>query len=65
MFIVEIDKTFKWLAEQLEESICTISKWFKNSILLDFYMTDKIEKLINLDVRILLKSTEIIIQKQL
>lgn len=56
--LVEQDKTGKWLAEQLGKSACTISKWCQNSIQPDLTTLDKIAKILNVDVKDLLNSTE-------
>lgn len=56
--LVEKNKTGKWLAEQLGKSACTVSKWCQNSIQPDLTTLDKIAKLLDLDVKDLLNSTE-------
>lgn len=56
--LVEKNKTGKWLAEQLGKSACTVSKWCQNSIQPDLTTLDKIAKLLDMDVKDLLNSTE-------
>ena len=56
--LVEKGKTGKWLAEQLGKSNCSVSKWCSNSIQPDLLTLDKIAKLLDVDVKDLLNSTE-------
>lgn len=56
--LVEQQKTGKWLAEQLGKSTCTVSKWCSNTIQPDLNTLDKIAKLLGVDVKELLNSTE-------
>lgn len=56
--LVEQGKTGKWLAEQLGKSSCTVSKWCSNTIQPDLSTLDKIAKLLKVDVKSLLNSTE-------
>ena len=56
--LVEQNKTGKWLAEQLGKSACTVSKWCQNSIQPDLTTLDKIAKILDVDVKDLLNSTE-------
>ena len=56
--LVEKDKTGKWLSEQLGKSTCTVSKWCKNTVQPDLNTLDKIAKLLDVDVKDLLNSTE-------
>ena len=49
--LVEQQKTGKWLAEQLEKSTCTVSKWCSNTIQPDLATLDKIATLLNVDRR--------------
>lgn len=56
--LAEQDKTSKWLAEQVGKSACTVSKWCNNVVQPDLNTLDKIAKLINVDVKELLNSTE-------
>lgn len=58
LVLVEKDKTGKWLSEQLGKSTCTVSKWCKNIIQPDLNTLDKIAKLLDVDVKDLLNSTE-------
>lgn len=56
--LVENNKTGKWLANELDKSPCTVSKWCQNSIQPDLKTLDKIAKLLNVDVKELLNNTE-------
>lgn len=56
--LVEKGKTGKWLAGELGKSNCTVSKWCSNSIQPDLQTLDKIAKLLDIDVKDLLNSTE-------
>ena len=56
--LAEQGKTSKWLAEQVGKSSCTVSKWCGNSVQPDLNTLDKIAKLLNVDVKDLLNSTE-------
>lgn len=56
--LVENNKTGKWLANELDKSPCTVSKWCQNSIQPDLNTLDKIAKLLNVDVKELLNNTE-------
>ena len=56
--LVEQQKTGKWLAEQLGKSTCTVSKWCSNSVQPDLNTLDKIARLLEVDVKDLLNSTE-------
>ena len=58
LVLVEKDKTGKWLSEQLGKSTCTVSKWCKNTVQPDMNTLDKIAKLLDVDVKYLLNSTE-------
>ena len=49
--LVEQQKTGKWLAEQLGNSTCTVSKWCSNTIQPDLATLDKIATLLNVDRR--------------
>ena len=56
--LVEKGKTGRWLAQELGKSNCTISKWCSNSIQPDLNTLDKIARLLDVDVKDLLNSTE-------
>ena len=56
--LVEKEKSGKWLADQLGKSTCTVSKWCKNTVQPDLNTLDKIAKLLDVDVKDLLNSTE-------
>lgn len=57
--LVEKGKTGKWLAGELGKSNCTVSKWCSNSIQPDLNTLDKIAKLMEVDVKDLLNSTQL------
>lgn len=57
VILVEKERTGKWLAEQLEKSTCTVSKWCSNKAQPDLQTLNKIAKLLNVDTRSLLTST--------
>ena len=56
--LVEKEKSGKWLADQLGKSTCTVSKWCSNTTQPDLQTLDKIAKLLDVDVKDLLNSTE-------
>ena len=56
--LAEQEKTSKWLAEQVGKSACTVSKWCNNSVQPDLQTLDRIAKLLKVDVKTLLNSTE-------
>ena len=56
--LVEKGKTGKWLAEEVGKTPCTVSKWCSNTIQPDLQTLDKIAKLLDVDVKDLLSSTE-------
>ena len=58
LVLVEKNKTGKWLAEQLGKSACTVTNWCQNNIQPDLPTLDKIAKLLEVDVKDLLKNTE-------
>ena len=57
--LVEKGKTGKWLAEQLGESKCNVSKWCDNSIQPDLQTLDKIATLLEIYIRELLTPSNI------
>ena len=56
--LIEHNRTGKWLADELGKSPCTVSKWCQNSIQPDLKTLDKIAKILKVDVKTLLNSTE-------
>ena len=58
LVLVEQNKTGKWLADALGKTPSTVSKWCQNSIQPDLNTLDKIAKLLDVDVKDLLNSTE-------
>lgn len=51
-------RTNKWLAEQLNKSTCTVSKWCTNTAQLDLQTLDKITKVLGVEVKDLLNDTK-------
>lgn len=56
--LVEQGKSGKWLAEQLNKSTCTVSKWCTNTTQPDLQTLDKIAKALRVDVKDLLNDTK-------
>ena len=56
--LVEKEKSGKWLADQLEKSTCTVSKWCSNTTQPDLQTLDKIAKMLDVNVKELLNDTE-------
>ena len=56
--LVEQGKSGKWLAEQLNKSTCTVSKWCTNTAQPDLQTLDKIAKTLGVDVKDLLNDTK-------
>lgn len=56
--LVEQKKTGKWLAEQLGKSSCSVSKWCSNTTQPDLQTLNKIAKVLEVDVKDLINSTE-------
>lgn len=56
--LIEQQKTGKWLAEQLDKSTCTVSKWCSNSSQPDLATLDKIATLLDIDRRELIASSK-------
>lgn len=52
--LVEQRKTGKWLAEQLEKSSCTVSKWCSYTAQPNLVTIDQIAKLLKVEVKDLL-----------
>lgn len=57
--LVEKQRTNKWLAEQMEKSENTISRWCSNKSQPSIAQLQRIANLLNVDVRVLLKSQKI------
>ena len=51
-------RTNKWLAEQLNKSTCTVSKWCTNTAQPDLQTLDKIAKVLGVEVKDLLNDTK-------
>lgn len=51
VILVERGKTGKWLAEQLDKSSCTVSKWCSNAVQPDLQTLDKIAQVLEVDRR--------------
>ena len=54
--LVEKQKTNRWLAEQMGKSENTISRWCSNQSLPSIAQLQEIANLLDVDVRVLLKS---------
>jgi transcriptional regulator with XRE-family HTH domain len=54
--LVEKQKTNRWLAEQMGKSENTISRWCSNKSQPSIAQLQEIAKLLDVDVRVLLKS---------
>ena len=54
--LVEKQKTNRWLAEQMGKSENTISRWCSNKSQPSIAQLQEIENLLDVDVRVLLKS---------
>ena len=51
-----LDKTGKWLTEQLGKSTCTVSKWCNNSVQPDLNTLNEIANKLHVDIKDLLVS---------
>ena len=58
LVLVEKKRTGVWLAEQLGVSPVTVSKWCSNITQPTLPTLDKIAKLLDVDVKVLINSTE-------
>lgn len=56
--LVEKKRTGKWLASELGKSSCTVSKWCSNTAQPDLRTLDQIARLLEVDVKDLLNSTD-------
>lgn len=56
--LAEKEKSGKWLADQLEKSTCTVSKWCSNTTQPDLQTLEKISKLLDIDIKDLLISNK-------
>lgn len=56
--LAEQGKTGKWLAEALDVSPITVSRWAQNISQPDLYTLDKIAKIFSIDVSKLLNNTQ-------
>ncbi len=46
LVLAEKQRTRKWLAEQLGKSVCTVSKWYSNTVQPDIITLEKIAQLL-------------------
>lgn len=60
VILVERGKTGKWLAEQLDKSSCTVSKWCSNAVQPDLQTLDKIAQVLEVDRRDLIMPLNIL-----
>lgn len=56
--LVEKKRTSKWLAEELDKNVATVSKWCTNTIQPDLSTLNKIAELLNVDVKDLINSNK-------
>jgi len=56
--LAEKQKTSRWLAEELEKSSVTVSKWCTNSTQPDLPTLSRIAKLLDIDLKDLIVSTK-------
>ena len=56
--LVEQGKSGKWLAEQLNKSACTVSKWCTNTAQPYLQTLDQIAKILKVDIKTLLYDTK-------
>lgn len=59
VLLVEKQKTNKWLAEQMGKSENTISRWCSNKSQPSISQLQEIANLLDVDIRVLLKTTDI------
>ena len=57
--LVEHKKTSKWLAEQMEKSDTTVSRWVSNKIQPSLEQLFEIARILNMDVKDLLNSNNL------
>ena len=58
IFLVQQGKTNRWLAEQLGKTEHTISRWCQNKIQPTVSILGEIAQRLDIDVRLLIKSTK-------
>ncbi len=56
--LVEHGKTGKWLANELNKSACTVSKWCSNTVQPDLQTLERIAQLLDIDKRDLLTPSQ-------
>ena len=56
--LCEKKKTGKWLSEELEKNVDTVSKWCTNSIQPDLPTLSRIAELLDVDLKDLIQSTK-------
>ena len=56
--LVEQKKTGKWLADQLDKSTCTVSKWCSNTVQPDLMTLNEIANKLGVNVTSLLVSNQ-------
>lgn len=57
--LAELDRTNKWLSEQLGKSESTVSRWCTNEIQPSLETLFNVAKVLNVDIRELLNSTKV------
>lgn len=54
--LVEKKRTSKWLAEELDKNVATVSKWCTNTIQPDLPTLNRIAELLDVDIKELINS---------
>lgn len=56
--LVEQKRTSKWLAEQLNRNVATVSKWCNNRCQPDLHTLNQVAELLDVDLKELIQSTK-------
>lgn len=56
--LVEKKRTSKWLAEELDKNVATVSKWCTNTIQPDLPTLNRIAELLDVDIKELINSNK-------
>ena len=57
--LVEKKRTSKWLAEELDKNVATVSKWCTNTIQPDLPTLNRIAELLDVDIKELINSNRV------
>lgn len=60
--LADTNRTSKWLAERLGKSENTVSRWCANKIQPSLSQLDKIARILNVDIRTLIRPTNDIVK---